>query len=103
MMLRNGDAVVTAEYCTRALYGAIINMQRMNFSPIRDRNLCELFKVRPGNHRGGGGARRRAALRMAGGAAKGLYISVRKKRSEISVRVSGSHVTLQCTALGRGG
>ena len=29
---RNGDAVVTAEYCTRALYGAIINMQRMKFS-----------------------------------------------------------------------
>ena len=28
---RNGDAVVTAEYCTRALYGAIINMQRMKF------------------------------------------------------------------------
>ena len=29
---RNGDAVVTAEYCTRALYGAIINMQRMKFT-----------------------------------------------------------------------
>ena len=28
---RHGDAVVTAEYCTRALYGAIINMQRMKF------------------------------------------------------------------------
>ena len=33
---RNGDAVVTAEYCTRALYGAIINMQRMEFSKIEN-------------------------------------------------------------------
>ena len=37
---RNGDAVVTAEYCTRALYGAIINMQRMKF--LRDSGISPI-------------------------------------------------------------
>ena len=40
---RNGDAVVTAEYCTRALYGAIINMQRMKFLTTTIYSGCKKF------------------------------------------------------------